>query len=430
MADVQPFRGLLFNPQVVADLSNAVCPPYDVISPDFQKELYNRSPFNAVRLEEGEVHPSDTSSNNRYMRAADTLRQWTIEGALIRDKVPAYYLIRHSFHYQGKPLTRLGLMAAVRLEEYNHGVVLPHEYTQRAAKQDRLALMDACHTNFSHIMLLYRDSDSQMLSLFRQIMANDSAFSFSDAEGDSYAMWRITDALNVKLIREAMSTSVLYIADGHHRYETSLAYRDNQVKEVGTEDSACNFVMSYLVEFDDPGLVVLPYHRLVRGLDTETLTRLYQNIDHLFASEPLGEVSQVTPDKLLAKMEMQAENAQVLGIVRGDNNTASLLTLPPKAYTEEQESLTSFEAWVLEEKILKPTLGDSLDQHVSWTHDAHEAIENLKNGQYQVAFFLRPLNMNLFQQIVGRGERLPRKSTFFYPKLPTGLTINLLDGRI
>tara|TARA_B100000749_G_scaffold262753_1_gene235854 strand:- start:40 stop:606 length:567 start_codon:yes stop_codon:yes gene_type:complete len=188
--------------------------------------------------------------------------------------------------------------------------------------------------------------------------------------------------------------------------------------------------MSYLVEFDDPGLVVLPYHRLVRGLDTETLTRLYQNIDHLFASEPLGEVSQVTPDKLLAKMEMQAENAQVLGIVRGDNNTASLLTLPPKAYTEEQESLASFEAWVLEEKILKPTLGDSLDQHVSWTHDAHEAIENLKNGQYQVAFFLRPLNMNLFQQIVGRGERLPRKSTFFYPKLPTGLTINLLDGRI
>ena len=430
MADVRPFKGLIFNPQVVGELSGVMSPPYDVISPQLQKDLYRRSPYNVVRLEEGEVHPSDTPSNNRYTRAADTLHQWIRERILVRDPDAAYYLIRHGFPLDGGTRVRLGLLAAVRLVEYEQGVVLPHEYTQRAAKEDRLALMEACHTNFSHIMLLYRDGEKRIPNLFHQVMEDAPTFSFSDSEENTYALWRITDLSRTGLIREVMSSKALYIADGHHRYETALAYRDNQVDTDEGGDAGHNFVMAYLVEFEDPGLVVLPYHRVVGGLDSDALTRLWDQMDRVFATEPFATGPQAAPEEFLTVIETRGRNELILGVVKPGNERANLLTIRPEAVPWERGPIASFEAWTLEEAVLKPVLGDSLDRHVTWIHDAHEAIGRLQDGWHQAAFLLKPLPMDLFEAIVSQGERLPRKSTFFYPKLPTGLTINLLEGEL
>ena len=430
MANVRPFRGLLFNPQVVRDLSSVICPPYDVISPQLQKELYRQSLHNVVRLEEGEVHPSDTPSNNRYTRAADTLQQWMRDRILVRDMDPAYYLVRHGFPSDGGSRVRLGLLAAVGLVEYERGVVLPHEYTQRAAKEDRLALMEACRANLSHVMLLYRDEEKRMPDLFRQVMEDAPTFSFSDSKENTYALWHITDPSHTGLIRQAMSSKALYIADGHHRYETALAYRDSQADAGEGGDAGHNFIMAYLVEFEDPGLVVLPYHRVVGGLDSDTLARLWDQMDRVFVPGPFAAGPQVSPEGFLTEIQTRVGSELVLGVVRSGNERANLLTIRPEAVPRERGPIASFEAWTLEETVLKPVLRDSLDRHVTWTHDAHEAIGRLQDGWHQAAFLLKPLPMDLFEAIVSQGERLPRKSTFFYPKLPTGLVINPLEGEL
>ncbi len=431
MADVRPFRGLIFNTEIVGELADVICPPYDVISPQMQKDLYYRSPFNIVRIEEGEILPSDSSANNRYTRAAETLHQWMNTGALVRDETPAYYLVQHGFPFDGTTKLRLALIADVRLEEYEKGVVLPHEHTQRAAKEDRLALMEACQANISQIMLLYRDREGKLARLFQQTTNEVPIFSFSDSEENTFALWRITNPEKMQLISDVMSSKVLYIADGHHRYETALTYRDRQSPHRGNEDDeAHNFLMTYLVELDNPGLVVLPYHRVVGGLDSERMSQLHQRIDHLFTKEtPIADpVSHL--DQFLQEIESRGKEARVLGFVQARDEGASLLTLRPELEKRERGPIASFEAWILEEMVLKPVLGDSLDEHVTWVHDAREAVDHLRDGHHQAAFLLKALPMDLFETIVSRGERLPRKSTFFHPKLPTGLTINLLKGRI
>ena len=432
MADVRPFRGLLYNPQVVGELSDVICPPYDIISPQLQSALYQQSPYNMARLEEGEVLPPDTASDNRYTRAADTLQRWIRERILSRDEEPAYYLVRHGFNFRGSPRIRLGFIGGLRLEEYEKGVVLPHEYTERAAKQDRLALMEACHSNFSHIMALYRDQEGRLLSLFHQVMDEPPLFSFLDPEENTYALWRITDQPRIGVIHQAMSSMTLYIADGHHRYETALTFRDQQSSRQGAHDTdeAHNFAMAYLVDFGDPGLVVLPYHRVVGGLHPDALARLWERIDRLFTVKPFDRGPAINPEELLREVEDLGKSGQVLAVVRPDDSGASLIIPHPEAMPKEQGPISSFEAWILEEMVLKPVLGDSLSQHVSWIHNAREALEKLKDQRYQMLFLLRPLPMELFEVIIGRGERLPRKSTFFYPKFPAGLVINLLEDKI
>ena len=427
MADVRPFRGVLFNPQVVGRMGDVICPPYDVISPQMQIELYGRSPYNAVRLEEGEVKASDGPNDNRYTRAAEQLRRWTREAALVQDDAPAYYLVRHGFPSDGALRHRLGLLAAVRLEDYEQGSVIPHEYTQRGPKEDRLALMERCHGNISHIMLLYRDGQRTVLEMAREATRETPVFSFSDIEGHTYEMWRLDDGPRVNAIGEMLAKRPLYIADGHHRYETSLAYRDLHPGSSGARDAAQDFVMSYLVEFDDPGLVVLPYHRVIRDVDAEASRRLREVLHRCFTETPLGRVPGDPSEPLLKKLEQQAKGKRAFGMVSAESRTASIMSLREECVPEGAGAAARFEAWVLEEMVLKPVFGDAVERHVDWIHNPQEALELLRDGTHQAAFLLNALPMEMLEEIVGSGQRLPRKSTFFHPKLPTGLAINLFD---
>ena len=424
MADVRPFKALRYNQRMVGDLSHIVSPPFDTISPQLQRALYQHSPYNVVRLEAGERLPSDTSTNNRYTRSAALLADWTAKGVLAREVSPAFYLVQHTFRHRDREMSRLELMGCVRLEEYENRVVLPHEYTRPDDKSDRLALMEACHANFSPVMCFYRDEGHGLSTVFQRVMADQPAVDFSDMGGQSYKMWMMGDGEVTREISRVMADKSLYIADGHHRYETALAYRD--LKKTPAGDDAANYVMMGLVEFDDPGLMVLPYHRVLGGLDQLTLDLVRERLTEVFNFESFPEGGETPLGRFLEEIEGRGRDDMVMGLLDPAAGPLQLLTLKPGTSLESRGALARSEAWVLEALVLRYILGDSVAQRLDYIHDGDEAMERVRGDEFQMGFFLKPFPLDLFETVMNVGERLPPKSTFFYPKLATGLVINLL----
>ena len=428
MADVHPFRALRYDSNVVGELDNIVSPPFDTIPAELQRSLYQRSTYNVVRLEAGERRPTDTPEDNRYTRAAALMERWSREGALVRDSEPAYYLVRHSFSLQGRQVERHELIAAVHLEDYDRRVVLPHEYTRDEDKRDRLALMTACRTNFSPIMSLYSDEGNGVGAVLARVMESPPMASFSDPGRQGYAMWRIAGPDEISAIRRALESVPLYIADGHHRYETALNYRGGP--GAGTPDAASGFVMMGLIEFSDPGLLVLPYHRVVGGLDAGTLERVKARLGETFDSRPYAPAGDDRTAEFQAEVERLGANGLAMGLLEPGAAGYSILTLRDSVDTDGWGLLGGSEAWVLEDLILKPILEESLESRLSYVHDGDEVVDRVGSGEAQLGFFLKPFPLDLFKAIMDRAERLPSKSTFFYPKLPTGIVMNPLEGTI
>ena len=437
MADVRPFKGLRYDPLVAGDPSRIICPPFDTIPPKLQRTLYQQNPYNAVRLEAGERLPSDTAGDNRYTRSWAQLKDWIARGVLTRDDEPAFYLVQHSFDVHGVERTRLELMACVRLEEYERRVVLPHEYTRDEDKRDRLALMETCHANFSPIMCLYRDGGGAVSAVLQGAMAGVPLVQFSDLGRQGYQVWKIDDQARNEEIRQAMSSGPLYIADGHHRYETALAHRElrrsghaGALSPDEAPDEAFNFVMMGLIGFDDPGLMVLPYHRALGGLDDAKLGLVREGLGRLFDIAPFSPGDQRGFEAFLEEIELRGRNGLLLGLLDPRAGTPQLLTLKTGIDLSSCGPIAGSEAWILEEQVLKPVLGDSMLQCLSYVHDGGEAERGVRSGEYQMGFFLKPFPLDLFETIMDLGQRLPPKSTFFYPKLPTGLVMNLLEGSL
>ena len=428
MADVRPFRGLRYNQPMAGDLSNIVSPPFDTISPQFQSSLHQRSPYNVVRMELGESFPTDTPKDNRYTRTAALFDKWRHEGVLVREEAASYYLVRHSFLFRGRERARTELMAVVRLEPYENRVVLPHEYSRDADKRDRFALMEACHANISPIMCLYRDQARALEGIFMGAMDSPPLLDFTDAGDQGYQMWRIGDPATAGRIRAILDSKPIYIADGHHRYETALTYRETRVGG-GAEspgDQASNFVMMGLIDVDDPGLLVLPYHRVLGGLSADDLRRVREGLAALFDGTPVS----VDVGGLLQEVEERGREVPVVGLLDPEGDGLQLLGLRQGIDPGQWGLLGGSEAWILEQHVLRPVLGDSLEQCVSYAHEGDEAAELVGSGRYQMGFFLKPFPLDLFQAVVNSGQRLPPKSTFFYPKLATGLAINPLEGEL
>ena len=429
---MRPFKGLRYVPQVVGELSEVICPPFDTITPELRKSLYQRSPYNVVRLEDGESLPSDAPHDNRFTRAATTLGDWMGDEVLALEEQPAFYLVQHAFKFRGREWTRLELMACVRLEEYQRRVVFPHEYTRDQDKRDRLALMEACHANFSPIMCLYRDGQSRLSPIFQRTMAEPCLIDLRDGGEQGYRVWRIEDPKRTDGITEAMFSKSLYIADGHHRYETALTYRGLVSAGRGGVpilDEAFNFVLMGLIEFDDPGLLVLPYHRVLGGLGDATLTQVRDGLKELFEVEPFPGGVQAKLEKFSEEIEVRGREQSVLGLLDPGADGFQLLTLKQGINLDTHGPVARSEAWIVEEQVLKPILGESLAQRLAYVHDGDEAEARVRSGEYQLGFFMKGFPLGLFETIMNMGQRLPPKSTFFYPKLPTGLVINLLEGK-
>jgi uncharacterized protein (DUF1015 family) len=415
MVDFRPFRAIRYSPSA-GNLADLICPPYDVISPGQERRLLAKDPNNMVRLELAEL--SGPAPAGRYQSAAKEFERMQREGVLKQDETPSYYLLRQRFTSGGVQRERLGLFGALKAEEPGEHV-LPHEDTAAGPKEDRLALMKATLANFSPIMMLYRDADGSVASVVRKATAKQPDADFS-LDGDGYSLWRIADSDAVRVVHDALASQPTYIADGHHRYETAVGYSK-------TNPSA-DTVLTCLISFDDPGLLIQPYYRVVHGLDDTTLALLKDRMAKLFKAAP---VKGATPDDLDKRVAEEGAKGVVLGVVQAGEEP-SLLTpadsaVPtPDRGASPNEQAKAVEANVLQELLFKPIIGASFPQHVAYVHDPEEAFRMVHDGEGQIAFFIKGVPADVFEAVVGAGIRLPRKSTYFHPKLPSGLVINPL----
>ena len=426
MANVTPFRGWRYNPAVIDDMAAVLCPPYDLITPQVQQALMERHPLNIIHLEAGEGLDWSADPEGRYAETSARFEQWLRDGVLRQDDAPSYYLLRHGFTLNGSDRSRLGLICCVGIEDYDTRQVLPHEFTEAPAIRDRVTLMESVSANISPIMSLYRDADNELAPVFRRVVSSAPEVDAHDEYGSATAMWRISDPGDVAAISAFFASRPVFLADGHHRYEASQHYLRARLTE--GKDSASlahNYVMMTLISYDDPGLVVLPYHRNLSGLTAEQLDRVKARLYRVFQPEPAPDLS---PAQLVTLVEERGRDGRVMAAVMPEG--AQLLTVRESAVGGDWGLLAVSEAWVLEEQVLRPELGDATLQHLGFLHDHDEAAEGVGSGALQMAFFMKPFPMDAFEEIVGQGQRLPRKSTFFYPKLPTGLVINRIDGEI
>ena len=431
MAEVRPFRGIRYTSWVAQDADRLLCPPYDM-GPLQRRTFRARHPHNAVWLEVPEEGSDDTLENNRYTRAGYTFRRWMREGSLVAEPVPSFYLLRQRIKFNGMEHSRLALLATVRLEEYEKGVVLPHEYTIPGPIQDRLSLLRACRANFSPLMVLYRDPDKHVRELLRTQVQDGPELKMRDMEGNLCEVWVVSDSDVTEQVQSALEDRVLYMADGHHRYEAALAYRDEMRKALGdsyTGQEAFNYVLLSLISFEDPGMLVFPYHRVLGGLTDGQTKKMWDQIGVLFEVSSLDITGDALPDALAERVMRQATSVPTIGAVASDGTTR-LLSLRQNVDLASMGELAAFDAWLLQEKVLKPVLGESFFEHVTYEYDEQEVMWKLRLGEGQLAFLIRAVPMDLFESVVSRGVRLPPKSTNFYPKLPTGLVFNSLEGEL
>ena len=427
MAEVSPFRGWRFNPGLVGDMASVLCPPYDMIDEATQEELKRQNKYNVIHLEAGEGLDWNTSAKEQYAAASNLFDQWRKEEVLRQDEEPCYYLMRHSFPLGGKTMVRIGLIASVGLEDYKTRQILPHEFTQAPAIQDRVWLMESLSANISPIMSIFRDTESVLSQVFKQVMTGTPEFDATDDSDNGTALWRISDSGLQRQVSEFFVNRPIYLADGHHRYEAARQYqldRHRESEDAKAPNLAHNHVMMTLIAFDDPGLVVLGYHRTLNDVPDDKLARIKAKLNELFDSSPLSGNS----DALIEEVDEQGVNKRLLASV--DIDGAKMLTLKESAVDPTWGALASSEAWVLEEQVLRPELGDTTLNHLDFMHDHGEAVEQARKGELQMTFLLKPFPLDAFESIVGGGQRLPRKSTFFFPKLPTGLVINRLEGEL
>jgi uncharacterized protein (DUF1015 family) len=284
MAEIRPLNGIRYNPTLVKELADVICPPYDIISPQQQGELYDRSRYNFVRIEYGKETPQDSTSDNRYTRAAGFLEQWLNSGVLTFDNPPAIYVHDHYFTHKGKVWKRRGMVVRIRLEEWHRMIVRPHEGTLSGPKADRINLIRALKANTSPILSMYEDSDKTIHQVLARATADKPLTRMRKLEGERHDLWAITNPDALNQIISALKDEPIYIADGHHRYESALAYQREQTSlhPDDASDTAYNFVMMTLVDFDDPGLLILPPHRLLRGLSQSRMDELKSELPAFF----------------------------------------------------------------------------------------------------------------------------------------------------
>jgi len=424
VATVRPFQGILYDPQRV-ELSRVVAPPYDVISPADQRRYYQQDPHNVVRLIAGEVHPTDTPEDNKYTRAAGFFRQWLAEGVLHRESSPGLYVYSHRFvdPISGKARERRGILGVVELEPFGRGV-LPHEQTHARAKADRLSLTRAVVANLSPVFALYEDPHSAVSPIIAPAMAQSPRVAITGEDGDRHSVWSVGDPARLHELGEVFRTSRLYIADGHHRYETALNFRNKQRVDhpEAPPDAAFNYVLMLLVDVADPGLTILPTHRLLHD---------FERFDPALVDR-LGRRHRVNPHRdragLLAAMQEPTPGHRI-----GIALTKAYVTVD-FAPAEPADPVSRLDGSFLHNEILLRELGLEpaeleSERYLSYSRDVGALLDRVEAGAGQAAFLLRPPAVSDVVEVARAGQVMPQKSTYFYPKPASGIIFNpLSDG--
>jgi len=437
MADVRPLPGIRY--AGTDDLAGLVTPPYDVISPEAQAGYYARHPHNIIRLELGRDEPGDDSLNNKYTRAATLFAEWRLEGVLRQD-TPSLYVYEQTFVVASVERRRIGLLARVRLEPWDARVILPHERTLSKPKDDRLKLFHACAANLSPIMALYDDPNQELGGVLNETTIATPTADLTDDSGERHRLWRLDDPALAETVAVFFAPRQLYIADGHHRYETSLTYRDEvraQRKETFPDD-ATDFTLMSLTAIEDAGLVVLPTHRILKNVAADDLAALPERLRRHFTLTPLEGSSGEERRRAQAEAGRQAPS---LALVTRDNawlatlNDSGRTAMAGVSVAEE----TPGDAWreldvaVLQSLVFGAALGVTPEEirageRVTYTRDAEAAESAVRLGTdgASLAALLNPTPPGAMRDVAQAGDRMPQKSTYFYPKLITGLVINPL----
>jgi len=434
MNDIRPFRGLRYNEAAAGPLGKLICPPYDVISPLEQLELHGRSLFNVVRLELGFQFPEDDALANRYTRAGSILNRWLSEGALRPEVEDSIYLYEQQFSYEGVAMSRRGVLAALRLTPWGEGVVLPHEETMAGPKVDRLELMRATACNLSPLYLLFDDPSGGVRREMEAAMAQRSNATADAGDGQSHRLWVLGGESHRGLLN-ALRHPQLYMADGHHRYETALAYMAERraADPQGSPEAPYNYALVMLVDATDPGLVVLPTHRLIRDVEPAVLAGLDASLLASFVSEPLlainGSDATANAAMLLRVLRESRQRGPALGLYRAGG--AVTILRPRETLPVSASGRPLLDMDVLHEGVLRPLLGIGAERlragtNVTYTRDAAEALAAVEQGKAQAAFLLNPTRVDQVLETARAGGKMPQKSTYFYPKPATGLVIKRL----
>jgi len=420
MADVQPLTTLRYEPSVAGPLEDLIAPPYDVIDPEMRAELVARSPYNAV-----EIDLPESSTEDPYLHAAETLAAWRTRGVVVAEDEPALWVLRQDYtDPEGEGRTRIGFFARVRVEDYGAGRIRPHERTHPGPKEDRLRLTRATKANLSPIFSLFPDMTGAAEETLGRVIEAEPFARAADHQGTRNTLWRVTDPDTISALQGAVADAELLIADGHHRYETARVYAD----EVGGEGPH-RYALMLLCALSDPGLLVFPTHRLLTGLKDDTAKQLAirDAAQRYFEIEQLGTTSELEPppDGRVAFGYMDSFHKQPFRMTLKEQATADrALEGMPAPYRR-------LDTAVLEALFLRDALGMSEDdvshlRGLEYSKSLDDAIARVEAGSADAGFFLRATPVEQVQEVAEAGESMPPKSTYFYPKVPTGLVFNPL----
>ncbi|MBI5887279.1 MAG: DUF1015 domain-containing protein [Deltaproteobacteria bacterium] len=464
MAEIVPFRGLLYNSEKVGDLAKVMAPPYDVISPKMQDEFYQRHPNNIVRIDLSKAEADDKEGSDKYTRAAAELAKWIKAGVLQRDERPAIYYYTQSYRLSGGVHTRKGFIALSKIEEFGKGRIHAHEQTLSGPKADRLRLMQACDANLSCIFSLYSEPQLALNKIFEKEVKNEvPAVDVVDDNDVENRLWRVDDPDVIRRVMEGMHDKPLFIADGHHRYETAINYRNLMRGKTPdfTGHEPFNYVMMYFSNMDDEGMTIWPTHRVVhgikgsnpskglsplRGFDPAAFLdecRNYFNVEDYAFTE--GKDSAIKMN-FLKRIESAGKDASAFGLYMRGVNAYYVLVLKSRDVMEKvfadtiPDVFKNLDVTVLHSLILSKILGITKEaqekqENLIYVKSPEEALSAVHKGvapredANQIAFLLNPTKIEQVKSVALAGHVMPQKSTYFYPKLLTGLVINPLTKK-
>ena len=454
MAVVRPFRGIRFDPARAGALEKVMCPPYDVVDEAERKRLAGLSPWNLIRVELPQEKPSQPATDADYAKAADTLRAWEKEGILVRDERASIYPYIQSYvGPDGKRRDRRGFLCALRVEDYDGGAVRPHEKTLPKPKEDRFKLLTATSTNVSPVFGLYDDKEGKVSEALAKVWFGAPIAEFTDAKGIEHKVWQLDDVDAQGRVREALGQSRIYIADGHHRYETAIRYRnarrDQAAERPALGAAGFDFALAYLTDVHDPGLAVFPIHRLAKvpaGMDA---TALKLALERFFTVEPIAGVDPKAPVETIAPAletslgkdspkrgeKVFVVYSKTLGLAwqlrsKGDALQAFLQSV------NVPKPVAALDVTALHRAILEETLHASYAEGtVHFAHSIEDAVSVAQGkgtghgdeGGFDLAILCHATKVTELLAVVDAGETMPQKSTFFYPKPASGIVMNRID---
>lgn len=426
MALVKGFKGIRFNTEKSGEISTVVCPPYDIVSETQRLEYIKENKYNIIRLE---LPKGDDPYNN----AKKILDEWIEQGILTRETQDAVYIYEEEFTAYDKHYKVKGCIVRVKIEEFEKGIILPHEFTLSKAKEDRLNLMKATNCNFSQIYALYSDEERKTVSKLDKLSSGKADIELTDGDGVTHRMWIVTDESDVKAICDDFTERKLFIADGHHRYETALNYR-NYCRENGLakEGDAVDYQMMMLVNMEHPGLVVFPTHRIVRDLTDFNRQEVIDSCKEYFDTREYNGLDNI--ETVLT--ELYKEDKKAFGMYCGDGKWTLLvlksLDTMSKLLPDLSKASQGLDVSVLHTLILEKLMGIDAENmanqiNLTYVKQLDDAVKAVDDGKANCAFILNPTKISEICDVSSAGEKMPQKSTYFYPKLITGLVMNSLD---